>query len=139
MECELCGRNTDKLYTVRIEGAVLRVCERCAGLGEPVKERKRRIVREEKWEEVVEGYGRRIREARVQRGLNLKDLASRIGVKESFLKKVEHEEAPLPIDVAKRLERLLGIVLVEEVEEERVSTEIKRDKVTLGDVIRVKG
>ncbi len=139
MECELCGRKTDRLYTVRIEGAVLRVCERCAGLGEPVKEKKKRAVREERWEEVVEGYGRKIREARVRKGMDVKELASRAGVKESFLRKVEHEEIPLPIDVAKKLERLLGIALVEEVEEERSGTGVKSDRITLGDVIRVKG
>ena len=29
-ECEICGRNTDDLYEIKVEGALMLVCEKCS-------------------------------------------------------------------------------------------------------------
>ncbi len=40
MNCEMCGEPSDKLIKVRISGAILNVCPKCAKFGEPVEEKK---------------------------------------------------------------------------------------------------
>ena len=40
MNCEMCGEASDKLIKVRISGAILNVCPRCARFGDPVEEKK---------------------------------------------------------------------------------------------------
>ena len=40
MNCEMCGESSDKLIKVRISGAILNVCPKCAKFGDPVEEKK---------------------------------------------------------------------------------------------------
>jgi len=37
MQCEMCGSNTDSSTKVKIEGAVLKVCDSCKDLGKEIK------------------------------------------------------------------------------------------------------
>lgn len=36
MFCEMCGQQTNKVIRIRVEGAVMEACEKCARLGTPV-------------------------------------------------------------------------------------------------------
>ncbi len=40
MNCEMCGVYSDKLIKIKVSGAILNVCPKCAKFGEPVEEKK---------------------------------------------------------------------------------------------------
>ena len=40
MNCEMCGDFSDKLIKIRVSGAILNVCPKCAKFGDPVEEKK---------------------------------------------------------------------------------------------------
>ena len=40
MNCEMCGDFSDKLIKIRVSGAILNVCTKCAKFGDPVEEKK---------------------------------------------------------------------------------------------------
>jgi putative transcription factor len=85
-------------------------------------------------EEIVDGYGRRIRKAREAvkiteeevneygkkekktRGMMIDELARKANVMASWLDRVENERISPTIGEAKKLEKVLGIKLVEKVE-----------------------
>ncbi len=120
-ECEICGRKSEELYLVDIDGTQLSVCRKCASGKEilqtfvkPQEERKMVYTRAPDLSagEIVDNYGRVIRQARESMGLPAKVLAERINEKESTLVRVEAEHA-LPDDrLVKKLEKALGIRLI---------------------------
>ncbi len=150
MHCELCGREIRRGYLIRIEGATLIACSDCAERGEiirPIYEEerprtggeRRAAAEEERVLVLVEDYGRKIREARERAGMDVKTLAQRLGVKETTLRKIEEGKLTPPDDVARRLERLLGITLYEEiVVEYRGGEEEEEPTLTLGDVVKLR-
>ena len=148
--CELCGKKTERVVKAKIEGVVMEVCPSCAKLGEVISERKiesfkkpvlRKKVLEKKEvvEEVVDDYGKKIRKEREKRGWKMEDLAKKLNEKESLIHKIENEDIMLNIDLAKKIERLLGIRLVVKVEEEE-DVENKDygggSSLTLGDLLK---
>ncbi len=147
-ECELCGR-FGKLVEIEIEGSTLLVCERCAAFGEKPKQtglksaQKPAVSEREIVEEVVENYGERIRKAREAKGMTQEELAAKLQIRASLLAKIEREEMMPEIPLARKLERALGIKLVERVGEGGVEGEAEsKDKnsysMTLGDLIKLK-
>jgi len=68
--------------------------------------------------EVVEDYAVRVRRAREKLGLSQKELAQRVKVGENVIKRIEAGTLVPPIDLARRLERVLGVKLLEPVAEE---------------------
>ena len=161
MQCEMCGetiRGIPKL--MRIEGAELQVCNRCEKYGTEVQQPKRtnlqrpsarpvsgaavpvktapaqrkRDMFDYMGGDIVEDYGERIRKARMERELSQKDLAMQMKEKELLVKKIEKGELIPEEDVRKKLEKALGIQLLDTITEE---TEKKtKDKITqtLGDL-----
>ena len=122
-DCEICGRPINKVYIVEIEGAQMSVCEACAGgknaieivdLTKPqIRPQRRKPADGKDEDEVVEGYGKKLKEARERMGLPLKVLAERIAEKESTLFRVESEKM-LPSDaLLRKLERELSVKLTE--------------------------
>ncbi len=149
MHCELCGKEIRRGYLIRIEGATLIACEDCAERGEiirPVTERTSR--REQVAPETVvekdlvpvEHYGMVVRKAREQRGMKIEDVAHRLGIPESTLRKIEEEKLVPPLDVARKLERFFNIQLYEEicVEYEETAERDEKPALTLGDVIKLR-
>ncbi|AEH06894.1 multiprotein bridging factor aMBF1 [Methanothermococcus okinawensis] len=156
MQCELCGKEVNKLITVRIEGVEMQVCEECAkfgvspksysrkpkrvlGRGAPQKKIIKKPRRDlfDNLKELVEDYGTIIKEARMKKGMDLKELAKRVGIKESTLHKIERNELEPEEKYVKRLEKELNISLYEEGDEE-YKDNTSRDEFTLGDFIKVK-
>ncbi len=145
--CELCGKKTNKVVKAKIEGVVMEVCPSCARLGEYISEKKeikvekvKRVkLKKEVLEEVVDDYGKKIRKEREKRGWKMEDLAKKLNEKESLIHKIENEDIMLNIDLAKKIERLLGIRLVVKVEEEE-DVENKGyeegSSLTLGDLLK---
>ena len=119
LDCEICGRSSDVLYVVDLEGARMSVCERCSRgksivskIGLEQETPTRTFAREEEpEEEVVEGYGEKIRKAREALGIPMKVLAERINEKESNLIRVENERTLPTEKLVLKLERELNINL----------------------------
>ncbi len=149
-DCEICGRKTDTLYIIDVEGAELTSCAKCSmgkniidtigeddsrGRAKP-KALSASAVPEE---EIVEGFGDRIRSAREKLGLPLSVLAERINEKESTLNRVEHGRMLPPAALTKKLEKQLGIKLTEVPEQgPKPGPRKGNGPITLGDAAEVK-
>ncbi len=90
-------------------------------------------------EELVEDYGVLIKRAREGMGLTQEQLAKRLGIKLSYLKKIENNLIPPSIDLARRIEKALNIKIIKRVEEEYYPLESPEEDVsgvTLGDLLK---
>ena len=163
MQCEMCGetiRGTPKL--VRVEGAELQVCSKCEKFGTEVQQVRRTDLRTPQkgpagraapgpaggaaqvrykrdmfdfmGGEIVDDYAARIRHAREGKGLSQKDLAMQMKEKEHLIRKIENSELIPEDDVRKKLEKVLGIRLLDTAateEEKKVPSSLAP---TLGDL-----
>jgi len=147
--CEMCGAE-GKLFRALIEGAQLNVCKKCASFGKIV-EAPRVVVKKEsamqkpmpKRREIIQTIvpdcGRMIKERRERMGLTQEDFAKRLNEKESLIQKIESGKTQPSLALARKLESLLKMKLVEQIEDEGGVTEgIDSDVVTIGDVIKIK-
>ncbi len=118
--CDICGK-TPVRAQILVEGAKLLACAGCMRSGKilhrfeetdqgPVIPQSQPV---ETVEEISEGYGKTIRNARERLKLPLSVVAERIRESESFLHAIENERLVPTIDVARKLEKELGIKLVE--------------------------
>jgi len=124
--CEICGRR-GAFAIIEVEGAKLKVCGSCAygkkilynldDAGEPTGRRERAAPKNlQETEEIIEGYGKIIKNARENLGLTRTVVAERISEREGYLEKIEREELTPTFEIAKKLEKELGITLVEKVQ-----------------------
>ncbi|MDI6702946.1 multiprotein bridging factor aMBF1 [Methanothermobacter wolfeii] len=152
MRCEICGKRiVGKPIKTKIDSSVMDVCKECSRFGKvqreprkprksPVKRRPARSRGPEPIYEVVEDYGKIIRAERESRGWSREDLAERINEKVSVINRIESERMEPDIKLAKKLERLLNIQLLEKFEGDET------DKIeaggfrgaTIGDIARIK-
>ncbi len=154
---------------VEIDGAVLALCQNCAKRYSgvkgvkvikgptPITPQRQTIVRHETRRgvvfrlnkpqqnrnldryEIVENYAELIKEARTSLGMTRDALARLIGVKESIIKRIEDGQLVPDIELARKLEKALGITLVKEAEFEGL--ELKRGvskELTLGDIVTIR-
>jgi putative transcription factor len=143
MQCEVCGKGEGE-YIAEIEGARLHVCGRCSKLGKilysppTTRHAPQRQQKVEEELELVEGYGKRIRDARTKMGISLSVLAERINEKESFLERIEKEKTLPDERAARLLEKELGIKLLITFSAGAGETKKgERKELTLGDIIEV--
>lgn len=143
VDCDICGKKGVS-FIIEVEGAKMAACQRCAYHGKilhSLEEKKvpaktdystPRQFRIE--EELVDGYGQKIRKARETmkvteeeideygkkvrktRPMTIDEVARKANVRASWLDKVENEKIPPTIEEARKLEKVLGIKLVEKVE-----------------------
>lgn len=140
MQCEMCGetiRGAPKL--VRVEGAELQVCSRCEKFGTAVQQvRRTDLIRSQAPRaaaarapavapsayrkrdmfdyiegDIVDDYHERIRKARIEKGLSQKDLAMQMKEKEHLIQKIENHDLIPEENVRKKLEKMLGIHLID--------------------------
>ncbi len=152
MRCDLCGAE-ETLYKTIIEDAELNVCRKCSKHGkvlekvkkaEPVKKKGKLEKKKEEEEEktiqiVVSDFSEKIRKEREEKELEQKEFAKNISEKESVVHKLETGELKPSIELAQKLERKLGIKLIEEYKEEhKFKGKTKTGKVTIGDMIKLK-
>lgn len=158
MECEVCGNTVNgKPFEVRIEGSLMRTCASCARFGkeergwsrlpqkgggsrgEPQPVRKPRPEPREKVIEVVEDYSGVIRHAREMRGLNQEDFAKIMNEKSSVIVRLESGNLVPDEKLARKLERLLDIKLLEALDETLPEAQRgKRGELTIGDMAKLK-
>ncbi len=163
--CELCGALIrGSAHRVTVEGVSMMVCGRCysrlasrRAREQPRPQRPpappRRVSRPaprpkprkdtlyDRYE-VVEDYAERIRRARLRLGWSQAALAQRVGEGENVIKRIEAGRLVPPIELARRLEKVLKIRLLEPVVEEvfPASTRGAEDyTLTLGDIVRIRG
>jgi len=103
--------------------------------------RRARVGRSLERYELVEDYARRIREARERLGWSTKVLAMKVRESETTIKRIESGKLRPTLDLARRLEEVLGIkLLVPAVEEEiGVSSREPEGFTTLGEIVNVRG
>lgn len=167
MQCEMCGeaiRGAPKL--VRVEGAELSVCSKCEKFGTEVQQVRRTDIRvpqkgpggrqapspsggaaqvrhkRDMFDfmegEIVDDYAVRIRHAREEKGLSQKDLAMQMKEKEHLIRKIENSELIPEDDVRKKLEKALGIRLLDSMVSEDEKKVQNRLTPTLGDLTIIK-
>ncbi len=154
INCDLCGKTEDGLVKAKIEGVELDVCPACSKFGKviapvhrpgPKEQHKlfqnqaRVKEREERVEMLIEGYASVIKRKRESIGLAQRDFASRINEKESTIHHIETGSLEPNLHLAKKLEKALGIKLIEEYEEKHESSKKeKAEGFTLGDFIKIR-
>lgn len=162
--CEICGRpvyDPRMCRTVIVEGVELRVCPDCyrrlvkqGKIKEaPTTKISRKTTQTRKWTktrisrrileeeyEIVEDYAERIRKARQRMGWSQAVLAQKVREKENVIKRIEAGRLKPSIELARRLERVLGITLLEPIVEESPAKieEGGEDYYTIGDFVRFK-
>lgn len=153
--CDICGAPIEgQPYVIKLDNAVLHVCKRCAtsyGAApasqqpqrraepprRPVAQRPQRTQADRY--EVIEEYAEVIRRARESLGISREALASYIGVKESVLRRVESGQLVPDVQLARKLERALGVkLLVPAQQGEAAGSAPPRKELTLGDVAEVR-
>ncbi len=160
-ECEVCGRQTDKVIKRQIEGTTVSVCPACARYGSSVslfamkkreaRQRRRHVqARRRKLHavkdlyeryEVVENYHLIIRRRREELGMKQKDFAKRLGIKESMLQKMEAGKFIPDIPTCMKIEAILGVKILREAVDEEVLARFEgRAEVepTIGEVLEIK-
>ena len=146
--CEMCGKEA-RLVLAEIEGGELKVCPGCTKYGTvkrsvnvktfvPGKKKFSKIEMPEF--RVVENYSDLIRSVRESKKMKQEDFAKFLNEKESILAKWESGGLKPRLDVARRLEKILGIKLVERDEVKPVKLEKKKtgEDFTLGDFIKIR-
>jgi len=95
--------------------------------------------------EVVEDYAERVRTARQRLGMSQRELALKVRVSENVIKRIEAGTLVPTIDLARRLERVLGVKLLEPVVEEEYTSTTSRSRgrreefyLTLGDIAEIR-
>ncbi len=154
--CELCGKLCNKLYKVIIEGAEMNVCKDCARHGKTPKTYsrlgKKKIITTKKQQQPVkrrykrdifdivpdlrEDYGDVIREARERLGLSIEELAKKLKMKETVLRKFERYELEPNDKEIKILEKFLKIKLTDKYEDSSYYSTSSEDSFTLGDFLK---
>ena len=140
MQCEICGKDITKVRKAKIEGSIVSVCDDCVKLGsevhfakyEPpanikpqtsygteidtskyVHKVKPFYMRDFEDFEIVEDYPQLIRQARESRGMSRNDFAMMLQERESVVEKLEGGRMLPDQKLAKKLEKKLGIRLIE--------------------------
>ncbi len=97
--------------------------------------------------EVVPDYAERVRRARERLGMSQEELAIRVKEKVNVIKRIEAGTLVPPVDLARRLEKVLGIKLLEPVVEEETLAapsgggrrrRSEDFELTLGDIVEIR-
>lgn len=146
MNCEMCGADNAE-YKAIIEGTELTVCFKCSKHGKILRKpevifKQKEFTRFKKQEEpevvekIIPDYGAKIRKARTRKNMTQEEFAKKLNIKESLLTKIENSAFKPSLPLAQKLEKVLKIRLIEEVEETKIK--IKKEEteaVTVGDLI----
>ena len=157
--CEMCGSTKEPQVSAVIEGTQLTVCQQCSSFGKilkqiiPLQTQKanastERIMQHthsnitKTHEVVVPQFSQLLRQAREKLGMTQKEFAQKISEKESVLQHYETGKLEPSLEQAKRLEKTLGIKLIElhSSEDMTVVDNLKSKKtggLTIGDMLKI--
>ena len=161
MICEMCGKDVPATKPVFIERTKLNLCGACARFGDEQRESKgvaqkgpsaqaieqrlqsrerrmqtRDIYSGKESRHLMDEYGEAIRTARMRKGLSQEDFAASIGIKKGMLSKIEANDLIPEDKLVARIEKALGISLMEEVAYSGGTQSGSSGKMTLQDFIR---
>lgn len=139
----MCGKKVAKTTKIMIDGAILNVCDDCAKFGTPVIDHNkfkpvdpairvqlpekpqprtvsspaRKQVRKVNDEDldIVEDYAELVKNAREKLAMSQADLAAKIFERKNVIASIERGELMPDLKTARKLEKILGITLVEKV------------------------
>ena len=149
----MCGTEAERLFKTSLEGSELNVCGRCSKHGRVISEIKIRELKPKKTKEeikehsaekelvfmIVSDYAEKIRKGREDLGLKQEDFAKKINEKHALIHKIETGHFKPGIELARKLEKILKIRLVEQHEEmHEQPAKGKTDVFTIGDFIKIK-
>lgn len=147
--CELCGKENTGVFNILVSGAQISACATCStkrGFSIPSRETDRtrpsikspisRARKNRPTFEASSDFHIRIRKAREAGGMSIEELGRKMNLRVQDLQKYEGGSVP-PDSVAKKLEKALGIMILEEVEINDVSPVVKRSSksVTIADML----
>lgn len=154
----MCGAEVEKLYRTLIEGTELMVCHKCSRFGvvkavvesrSLVEKHKKRLIRKsgrdkETTEQqaveidfIIPDYATRVKKAREKKALKQESLAKAIAEKESVIHNIESGRLEPSIELARKLERFLGIKLVEKISDNKQNyKKLSSKTLTIGDVLK---
>ncbi len=144
--CEMCGKEGNTV-TATIEGVDLKVCSGCAKFGKVKQEYRgapklyqKPIIKEEPAETLVAAFAPLLRTARESRNMTQEEFAKFLQERESQVAKWEQGTLKPGIEDARKLERRLGLKLVEkdEIKKAEIQIKVKKDEFTLGDFVKVR-
>ncbi|MEM0127923.1 MAG: multiprotein bridging factor aMBF1 [Thermoplasmatales archaeon] len=139
MNCELCGKQTNRLFDVIIDGVHMRVCAECLKYGKEIPKKpeiqhrniahltspppavhaahtERQRGADEDVEEPIEDYGKIIKKKREEMGLSQEQLASKLQEKKNLIAKIEREEIKPDKQIARKMEKVMGIKVLERIQ-----------------------
>ena len=142
--CDMCGRQGG-LLTAEVEGVEMNVCQNCARFGtikrkaETMRVPQKNMHKEQPFR-VISSYASVLRQTREKQGLSQEDFARLLQEKESIVAKWEQGRMPPSVEVARRLEKMLGVSLVTEDVEQTFENDknVRKDVFTLGDFMKVR-
>ena len=140
----MCGKETG-LVLAEIEKVEMKVCQNCAKYGvirrraDEVRVSSKKMHHEPAFR-VTDNYASILRQAREKQGLSQEDFARYLQERESIVAKWEQGKMQPSVDIARRLERILGLSLVVEDVEQAFEKEknSKPEGFTLGDFMKVR-
>ena len=149
MRCEVCGRETNKLYPVIIEGVEMMVCDECKKFGKLVKKKKKatpikkvkkivpysKDVFQNMDKDLIPGWGEKIKVARELKKWSREQLGAKVGEKTNTIAKIENEELRPPDETVKKIEKALDIQLFQKIEDAVIKKKKARN-LTLGDLLK---
>jgi putative transcription factor len=157
--CEVCGRQTQMLRVVSIEGSELNACPDCARFGvvrsprpktmtaapvhvsEALEKREKRAqtrdVLQDMAEELVPDFAQRIRKARERQNWTPEDLGKKINEKKSVILKLESGQMRPDDSLIRKLERFLNIKLKERPTQVMAPKSSGQRGLTLGDLMKI--
>lgn len=144
MECEICGRVTERIIRIEIEGSKMDVCPSCAKYGKKLMSydpeagmtsphdaggrwvfNSERKPKEHAELQLADNFGQIIRSARERKKLSCKELALAIAEQESYLDRVEKQKTLPDERLIRKVEKFLGIKLYEEVAQQQEEKQTK--------------
>lgn len=150
--CDMCGK-AEQLVIALIEGVEMGVCRNCASFGQILQtpksfSQKNSFSRQKPQEpqiveQIVEEYAFKIKQAREKRKLNQEEFAKMLNEKESVLHNIEAGKQKPSMELAKKLEKNLGISLIEIIKPDEMSSNASQERrpkgpMTIGDMLLMK-
>jgi uncharacterized protein (TIGR00270 family) len=140
-ECELCGGRASR--KAKIEGVMMDVCGRCAGLGEEIVKPKISVVKreirppEEFETSVRSDLGKLVKGRREKLRLTQEELAKRLSLNVSLITRIENGWTP-PLAIVEKLERFFRTELKDTAETTKTKAQARNKPLTLGDVAEIR-
>ncbi|MBU5690192.1 MAG: TIGR00270 family protein [Candidatus Aenigmarchaeota archaeon] len=130
------------MVKVIIEDAIVEVCNSCSSYGQKIAEIAKPVVEQSKNKEdddfeFVDNFGEIIKNAREKVGISRKDFAEKIKQSEKLIKKIESGDLKPDFELARKIEKELGIKILEKADSNYQKKDYKKSELTIGDVVEI--